>query len=103
MDTIVPLTRHDDGAYGVWMGSQQDCWYDEMDEAEEEVSVHGEQLRHLELFEVDDLAIEIASTEGMPFVQVLQAAEAMLPGLRAYAQGWDWHAWLGGNEACAAF
>jgi hypothetical protein len=88
MDTIV--ARSTDEGYRAWADAQSDCWYED-------------DATQLQLFEEDELATELCTTEGLPFWQALSQAEGMLPGLAAYAQDWDRHAWLGGNEASAAF
>jgi hypothetical protein len=95
MDTIVAHPRQDDGAYGVWMGSQQDVWYDELEE---------EEATQLPLFdEVDELALELVSAEGLPFsTAVVEAGRRML-GLRLFAQDWDRHAFVAGNEGVSLF
>jgi hypothetical protein len=91
-----PLTRHDDGMYRTWADAQSDAWFE--DELEEE------EATQLALFdEVDELAIELAGAEGMPFTTAISVAEGMLPGLQAFAQDWDRHAWIGGNEGAKAF
>jgi hypothetical protein len=102
METIVAHPRSDDGAYGVWMDSQSDCWYDELEE--EEVTAGIPQMQQLPLFaEVDELALELCEAEGLPFTTAVVEAGRRMLGLQAYARDWDRPCWVGGNEACAAF
>jgi hypothetical protein len=87
MDTIVAHTRSDDGAYAVWMSSQVDAYVEELDEEDP----------------VFDLAVEIQDAEGGTFKEAYRKALQQLPGCAVFAQDWDAHAWLAGNEVAAAF
>jgi hypothetical protein len=105
MSTILP--RWTDTGYRAWADGQSDCWVrDEVEEDNipqliEECWGEGTQLA---LFaEVDELALELCESEGLPFsTAVVEAGRRML-GLRLFAQDWDRHAWLGGNEGAKAF
>jgi hypothetical protein len=87
MDTIVAHTRQDDSVYRAWMSAQADAYVAELDEVDEAF----------------DLAVEIQDSEGCTFREAYQRALQMLPGCAVFAQSWDTHAWLAGNETAAVF
>lgn len=83
--TIVTL---DDGQRDVWADAQQDAWMDELIDDDP----------------VFDLACGLAdNNDGTPFEVCYAQASRMLGSLASFAQDWDMHAWLGGNEAAALF
>jgi hypothetical protein len=69
----------DDGQQDVQASAQADSWYDaELDEG---------------WTEVDELAAEIADSEGITFIEACLKAERLLGQLAAFAQSWDRHCW----------
>jgi hypothetical protein len=87
MDTIVAHPRHDDGTYAVRMAAQADAYVEDLNEVDEAF----------------DLACEIQDSEGCTFREAYRRALQQLPGCAVFAQDWDAHAWLAGNEVAAVF